>query len=166
MGCGGSSLKIKLDLVDIPVYPRVDVFGKKEINDFFKSSVVELKKVEKFRETYVDKYEQLLIMSGACAWKSNDFEKIYTCFLVNCELEINDFMSTVVETPGKAPFFKTSAKLVRNWKLYEALLNYLALTLCKGLGAEPKFDNEKSMKIIFNNCMALLSEDYNDASVM
>jgi hypothetical protein len=161
MGCGGT--KLKLELIDEPLKSNFSKFNIDLVDNFFKKAEKEIQKAEKFRKVYIDNHEELLITSGVCAWRGLDFKHIYIAFLVNCELEVEDFIASLTKT-DEAPFFTTHLNFSKNKKLFDSLVNFIKMDMNNEIGEEPKFDSEKLIKIVKENCEARLADELWDAS--
>jgi hypothetical protein len=126
MGCGGS--RTKLDGIDHPLTYELELLNNDEIDRYFTEMTTTLMKAESIRETYVDCYEKLCSLSGACVWKGNNFNKIYTSYFVNCELEAPGFYKQLTGT-SYPPYFKHEVGLVKHKKLDECMSTFIKLTI-------------------------------------
>jgi hypothetical protein len=123
MGCGGS--RIKLEGMDEPLnYCLHSDFGIEDADNYFKEVANTIQNIEKVREYFVDRWEELAILSGASAWKGKEFKHIYIGYLVNCELEHPGFTKKIAQC-DEAPYFKHSEKLSKNSKLDQLIISYI-----------------------------------------
>jgi hypothetical protein len=158
MGCAGS--RVKLEGIDQPLYFPFESFKIETIDNYFVDQVDTLMKIEAFRETYVDCYEKLASLSGACVWKGHDFSRIYLSYLVNCELEATGFYKNLVSI-SFPPYFKHEVKLIKHAKLNDCLITFIKLTIGGELQEVIREDDE-ALKDKRNQFEKLLEEQYKD----
>jgi hypothetical protein len=122
MGCSGPT-RVKLEGLDMPLDSNFEKFNIEEIDSYFRTQKENIQAVENSREHYCDIRQELMILSGACVYKGNDFGNIYLGYLVNCELEIPGFVKRL-KLQDEQPYFCHKEELQRNRKLNLLLVEY------------------------------------------
>jgi hypothetical protein len=127
MGCSGPS-RLKLEGMDMPLDSNFERFDIEELDSYFKPQKEVIQGIENSREHYCDMREELMILSGACVYKSNAFENIYLGYLVNCELEVPGFIKRI-KVQDEPPYFIHKESFVRNRRLNKLLTEYCSIMI-------------------------------------
>jgi hypothetical protein len=139
MGCGGS--RTKLEGVDMPLDHWMEPTGIEELDKDFKEASDVIAQLESVRVKSVDDFDEVVIVTGATAYKNPDFEKCLLSFFAITEHENPEFMKGV-EPSHEAPFFTHKAKLSsKSQKVYDQLAKFVS-----GLKADEHSWNESSVR--------------------
>jgi hypothetical protein len=140
MGCGGS--RTKLEGVDQPLDSWMEPVGCAETDKKFKEVSELIADLEAVRANCVDEFDELVVLSGATAYKQPCAKACLTSFIIVAELESPEFAKGI--TPHHdAPFFTHKAKLTaKTLKIHDQLVKF-----AKGLKGGNPWDEDKHSKL-------------------
>jgi hypothetical protein len=144
MGCGGS--RTKLEGVDLPLDHWMEPTGVEECDKGFKEAGELMVSLEIVRSKVVDDFDELVVCTGASAYKNPDLEKCILSFFYSAEVEHAEFMKGI-ESSSDAPFFTHKAKLsAKAQKTHDHLVKFMnGLRECEKHWDEAKNDNLKDI---------------------
>jgi len=109
----------------MPLDHWMEPTGIEELDRDFKEASDVIAHLESVRVKCVDDFDELVIATGASAYKTPDVEKCLTSFFVVAEHEHPEFMKGV-ETGHEAPFFTHKAKLSsKTQKIHDQIVKFI-----------------------------------------
>jgi hypothetical protein len=125
MGCGVS--RTHLNGIDVPLDHYIEQTGVDDVDERLKEASEIIYKIETFRLKLIDEFDDLVVHSGACAFKDPDLTKLIISFLTIAEYECNGFLKSI-EQCNAPPMFKYTCKLnPKTQKVYDRITG---LTKC------------------------------------
>jgi hypothetical protein len=108
MGCGTS--RMILEGNDKPLDPTMEQTHLEEVDKALKNASKVIEIVEALRSTVVDDFEELLLTTGACVYKTPNLEKCIHSFLYLAEKEKKGYIHRV-EPSYESPYFRSDVVL-------------------------------------------------------